>query len=86
MVGARILGLSLIQPGIYSLRLGRKIKSSTISPRQEAIPRARVVGTGSEGDTCSGLLQYSVPVRYTWPPLPIPEHVRFRAALCIVKT
>lgn len=59
-----------LQPGIYRLRLGHKIKSSTVSPEQEPSPRARMVGPGSLGDTCSGLLQSSIPERYTCPPPP----------------
>lgn len=58
------------QPGIYRLRMAHKLKSSTISPGQETIPRARMVGTGSEGDTCSGLLKYSILVRYIPHPHP----------------
>lgn len=62
-----------LQPGIYCLRLGRKIKSSTVSPEQEPIPRATVVGPGSEGDTCycSTASQGDTPA-----PSPFPEHIR----------
>lgn len=68
------------RPQIYSLRLGHKIKSSAISPGQEAIPGARMVGTGSEDDTRSGFSEIQCLDETHLPPLPVPEHSGFRAA------